>query len=561
MLHKSFRGVLKRIFKSVGLIASIRSVVLPFRPSFRSQQVEARAEFSAFLNGSNPARQLDPASHPYKRSALVVGYANPSFATLQTPLIIALRVAGYRVTVLLDDAKCASADFYLKVGAVEVFDTGTIPVRIRRAQSRRMIASLTSMHELLTLDEEGISVGKFTASTLMRKLRCGSIDPTKSCIHEDLLDALTESREAAMIAKAVVAKTSPDLVCFYDRGYTPDGQLFEAALASGAKAITLNTAHKGGSFLLKCYGLHNKNVHPGMPSPEFWRYLRTMSWTTEHWSELRSELEGCYSAGRWYDEVGTQMNTNMHDSSDLIQRLRLDPEKPIAVIFPHLFWDATFFWGEDLFSDYEEWFIETIKGAAANPSLNWIIKIHPANIVKNRRDNYTGEYSEVTAIREALGALPPHIKLLMPESPVSTFSLIGLMDYCLTVRGTVGLEAAVFGKLVLTAGTGRYDHFGFTLDSKTTEEYLQRISKLHTLPLPDNEHVELARRYAYGLFICRSLEASCISFEYGRDASATLRTNLNLPKGVPVDQLPDISLLADWLSDPGEADLVVKPSQ
>ena len=49
----------------------------------------------------------------------------------------------------------------------------------------------------------------------------------------------------------------------------------------------------------------------------------------------------------------------------------------------------------------------------------------------------------------------------MPDSSVSTFSLIRLMDYCLTVRGTVGLRSTIFGKLVLTAGAGRYDKFGF----------------------------------------------------------------------------------------------------
>ena len=327
------------------------------------------------------------------------------------------------------------------------------------------------------------------------------------------------------------------MVCFYDRGYTPDGELFEAALSSSAKAITLNTAHKSGFIIFKRYGLQNKNVHPGMPSLPFWNYLRNMNWTPSHWSKLRAELEDCYSTGLWYDEVGTQTNTVMQENSSLLEGLGLDPQNAIAVIFPHLFWDATFFWGKDLFSDYKEWFVETIKAAALNTSLNWIIKIHPANVVKNRRDNYFGDYSEVTAIRESLGELPPHIKLIMPDSSVSTFSLIRLMDYCLTVRGTVGLESAIFGKLVLTAGTGRYDNFGFTLDSDTTHQYLKRIAELHTLPMPDNFQIELARRYAYGLFISRPLETRSISFGYSRDLSATLTTTLNLPNRIAVDKI------------------------
>ena len=130
------------------------------------------------------------------------------------------------------------------------------------------------------------------------------------------------------------------------------------------------------------------------------------------------------------------------------------------------------------------------------------------------------------------------------------------MDYCLTVRGTVGLEAAIFGKLVLTAGTGRYDKFGFTLDSDTKHQYLKRIAELHTLQMPDNSQIELARRYAYGLFICRPLETRSISFGYSRDLSASLTTTLNLPKRIAVEKISDINLLSEWLADFDDNDLV-----
>ena len=44
-----------------------------------------------------------------------------------------------------------------------------------------------------------------------------------------------------------------------------------------------------------------------------------------------------------------------------IKKFNLDPNKKIAVLFSHIFWDGTFFYGEDLFIDYEDWFRETLK--------------------------------------------------------------------------------------------------------------------------------------------------------------------------------------------------------
>ena len=259
-----------------------------------------------------------------------------------------------------------------------------------------------------------------------------------------------------------------------------------------------------------------------------------------------------YRSGSWYDEVGTQFNTRVVAKDSIAAELNLDPAKKVAVIFPHLFWDATFFWGEDLFADYKDWFCQTIKAAAVNDRVNWVIKIHPAGVVKDARDGYRGESSEMIAIRETLGTLPDHIKVIAPESRISTFSLFGLMDYCLTVRGTIGIEAAVFGSAVLTAGTGRYDGYGFTIDSANREEYLRRLSAIEAVPPPSPEQVDLARRYAYGLFLLRPLKVDTVRFGYKRDSSASLQIELTLQDGQRLDSCPDLLALADWLASDQE---------
>ena len=161
-------------------------------------------------------------------------------------------------------------------------------------------------------------------------------------------------------------------------------------------------------------------------------------------------------------------------------------------------------------------------------------------------------------MRETLDTLPPHIAFLPPDSSVSTLSLYEVMDYCLTVRGTVGIEAAMYGIPVLTAGTGRYDGYGFTVDSTSRAEYLARLETLETLAPLTVAQTELARRYAYGLFMLRPLELQTMRFHYRQDESATLDLSLNLPVGRQIASMPDIARLADWLSG-DEDDLVGAP--
>jgi hypothetical protein len=56
---------------------------------------------------------------------------------------------------------------------------------------------------------------------------------------------------------------------------------------------------------------------------------------------------------------------------------------------------------------------------------------------------------------------------------------------------------------VLTAGTGFYSGRGFTIDSATPEEYLERLHSIQTIPPLGADQIELARRHAWALFRLR----------------------------------------------------------
>ncbi|MDX1429003.1 MAG: hypothetical protein R3282_01895, partial [Rhodothermales bacterium] len=258
------------------------------------------------------------------------------------------------------------------------------------------------------------------------------------------------------------------------------------------------------------------------------------------------------------DEVGTQFGKKLVERQELIEILDLDPDKKTACIFVHMFWDATFFWGDDLFGNYERWFREVIGVAIDNRDLNWIVKIHPANLVKSRRDKHAGTHSELEVMSQLVDELPSHVKVMPADHPVSTFSLFHLIDYCITVRGTVGLEAACFGIPVITGGTGRYDRHGFTRDSETKEEVLATLSDLTSVERLSEHETELARRYAWGVLIARPLTTKCIEFGYEKTENASLTARLTEAGWNGIDQAEDVVQLAQWIRG-GAADFLSEP--
>jgi hypothetical protein len=241
------------------------------------------------------------------------------------------------------------------------------------------------------------------------------------------------------------------------------------------------------------------------------------------------------------------------DRSEIAEQLKLDPQKKIAVVFSHVLWDANLFFGEDLFEDYEDWFVQTVQAACKNPSVNWLIKLHPANLWKRARDNVSGELAEEVLIREKTGPLPDSVKLLYPSTDISTFSLFKMANYGITVRGTTGFELPCFGVRTLTAGTGRYSGLGFTNDSTSKEEYLSKLANILDIPAMTEEETLLARKHAYALFCLRPLEIKSFktSFNYQKQGHHPLDHNLQLTvKSLEeLEKAGDLTRWAKWAEE------------
>ena len=348
----------------------------------------------------------------------------------------------------------------------------------------------------------GASVGRQALSTLSRHLHDGAVEIEDEQTRAQLVDFLALSIRTTLASEALLADVRPDLVLFNERNYAAEGPLSDLALERGLNVIQFVSGFEDDAIVFKRYTAATKGMHPRAVSDESWTTVRELEWTPERDAELDAELahryDGTTFLARW-----NQGWTRRASADEIAVQVGLDPARRTAVVFSHVLWDANMFYGRDLFADQEAWFVETVRAACANDRVNWVVKLHPANVWKLRRDRYEGELDELRAIRERVGALPAHVRVLEPDSEISTWSLFGVTDWGVTIRGSVGFELPCLGVPVLTAGTGFYSGRGFTVDSDTAEEYLGRLAAIEETPPLAPEQVELARKHAYGLFRLR----------------------------------------------------------
>lgn len=553
-------GSLKRFLYRSGLIVPAWKLAAMTSSARRKSLLEATARLESLTKGVGAEYAEAVRSMPAAKTALVIGMHDPLSIALQSPLLLAFRMAGYRPAILLSSPDSSVLETYRLFGVdAFVFFGKYLQGPAAHPAFPEMSREIRDVTTLKELEYRGARVGKYVLSSYIRKTRNGDPKPSDLEMRNSILPELSNGLAYTDAVADILADVKPDAALLIDIGYSPNGQVFDLCVEQGIPCITWNSSHRDGALTLKRYTRENRSVHPASLSKATWNAIAAMPWSDALRERTLAEMRHCYKSGQWFSGVGTQVNKKFPDARTLRRVLGLDERRKTAVIFPHIFWDSTFFWGEDLFRNYEHWFRETLRAAAANANLNWIIKIHPANRVKNARDGYSGIGSEEKAIRETLGELPSHVTVLDADSDVATLALFDVMDYCVTVRGTVGIEAALFGVRVVTAGTGRYDRFGFTKDARTPEEYLDTLSRLQDLAPMSDEEITLASRFAYGLFVSRPARLTGLTYRFRQDESATLEIQFKGAPGAGLAQNREIREIASWL-DGVEEDFVAPES-
>jgi hypothetical protein len=417
----------------------------------------------------------------------------------------ALKLAGRRPVALVQSGSWIPRKYFAAFGIddlVVLDDYLDGPARLEAAEEAARLLSTGA--DLRTLTFHGASIGRHVLSTLSRALHEGAVDPTTPAARAKLEELLPKTLEATIATERLLDDLQPELALFLERNYAAEAPVSDLALERGIDVIQFVSGFQDDELVFKRYTRETRRLHPRSLSERSWEIARAMPWSAEQERELDAELARRYGN---VSALSQRLQGWTHDQprEELLESVGLDAAKKTAVVFSHILWDANMFYGDDLFADQEEWFVETVRAAAANERVNWIVKLHPANVWKLRREGLEGELDEERAIRRELGSLPPHVAVLRPESEISTRSVFSAADYGITIRGSVGFELPCLGVPVLTAGTGFYAGRGFTVDSASAEEYLERLRRIEEIPPPSAQQVELARRHAYALFRLRPL--------------------------------------------------------
>lgn len=427
---------------------------------------------------------------------------------LEAMLAVGLKLDGWQPRVVFDSRMRNQGRRYYRAFGIADF-VYLHDVRLNRHEERyceeQALALAGNAHDLQEVKSWRFMeswIGPQIISTLSRLRFEGMPDFSNPETRQLLVRLLPEMLKHVMRAHKLIERQDAELAIVNEANYSMFGPLVDVCVQNDIDVIQFIQPWRDDSLIFWRLTRATRRDHPGTVTKQTLDMLMQQSWTPAHEEALNKVFRDRYS-GKWFLQSRNQVNTRNRTRAQLVNDLGLDRDKKIAVVFSHVLWDGNLFYGDDLFKDNGDWFIETLRAACANDRLTWLIKLHPANVWKRSYEKVTAEYAELDLIRRKIGTLPPHVKILPADTDVSTYNLFQSIDYGITIRGTVGMELPCFGVPCVTAGTGRYAGLGFTVDPSSAEEYRAILGTLHTLGPLSAEQVLRAKWHAYAAFLLR----------------------------------------------------------
>jgi hypothetical protein len=314
--------------------------------------------------------------------------------------------------------------------------------------------------------------------------------------------ALRRYFQAALLTRATVhkllSKGEYKRAVFHHGIYVPQGVVGETARALGVGVVNYNPAYRKKCFIFSHGGTYH---HTLMSEP-------TSCWEDMDMTPAMEQAVVEYLQSRWsgsndwiWFHEGAQ-----RDSSAIAAELGLDLARPVIGLLTNVVWDAQLHYPANAFPGMIPWVVRTIEHFAERPELQLVIRVHPAEL--------TGTLPSRRAMQSEIArhfpVLPDNVCVVGPDSPASTYALMGLCDSVLIYGTKTGVELTSMGIPVIVAGEAWIRGKGLTWDARSVEEYLDFLGRLPVGERLAPAIVSKARKYAFHFFFRRMIPVRSI---------------------------------------------------
>lgn len=336
-------------------------------------------------------------------------------------------------------------------------------------------------------------VGEWVKSSVHSHLRVSYLDFAVPEIEAAYRSYLYSGLVACFGLNRFLDDSRPDVLFLFSGRMSSSRVALELALRRGIRVV----CHERGLLRESLKLFENVSSVSLRPFPELWS-----DWGDVALREDQLETVSRYMAGRAEGRnIGERtFSPTPGDLQDIRDRLGLRPERRVWLLFTSSE-DEVIATAERQgpFPTQIDWIRATVRYAERQPEIDLILRVHPNIGGKRSIGTNAGQLEEIEKLR---AELPSNVRMVMPDDPVSSYSLMDIAELGLVYISITGLEMACKGKQIVVAAGAWVRGLPFvqTVDSIDTYHPLLDAALDSTEPGGSTEIQRLAYRFAYSLY-------------------------------------------------------------
>jgi hypothetical protein len=367
----------------------------------------------------------------------------------------------------------------------------------RMAAFERQVSRL-SPSEFREFSYAGINVGEFAHASMLRVTLRGTLedDARTELMYRRYLVSILYLVD---VLERLFDSEKPERVVVCDGVYAMMGTLTQFAERRGVPAFVWGLPLRKQTLWLSRGDSVYRQLLAEPPS-----VIDEFSFGPERERLVDEYLGEKRLGGKDYIAYHTQA---VEDQRAIRSELGILDDRPVIALYTNVLWDAQIFYNGTAFAGMLEWLFETIRFYAGRPGEVLVIRVHPAESkgVTPSRQPIADE------IHKAFPALPENVKVVLPESKISSYALAELAQAALIYGARMGWEIAALGTPLLVAGEAFSRDKGFSFDAKSRDEYFSLLERAPSLPKNSALVRQKAKRYGYHFLYRRMLDMPVLS--------------------------------------------------
>lgn len=346
----------------------------------------------------------------------------------------------------------------------------------------------------------GVAVGEHAYSSMLRATLRGTLEPDERTAWQFRRYLLAGILYVNQLER-LIEQHRPERMVAVHGVYMVHGTICDVARRHGIPVVVWGFPYRQGTVWLS----HGDSYHRTLVT-EPTSLWEDRALSAEESTELDAYLDSKRGGGR--DYVSYHPNPE-EDAGRIIEELQLDPSRPVVTLYTNVIWDAQIYYDCNVFANMFEWVYATIEHLAARPEVQLVIRIHPAEV----KGGMPTRQPILPELMARFPVLPANVRIVPPESDVSSYTLAEMSAATLIYGTKMGLEIALRGVPVVVAGETFNRGKGFTHDVASAAEYHALLERIEHLPRNTPQMVERARRYAHYLYYRRMMDFPLLSIK------------------------------------------------